>query len=140
VTARSGRVIAVATEGDRAIAELVEHVIHIPHAPEPLAPLIEIAPLAAARLSYRRAPRMRCGSAAESGEVRHGGVARAAAAIAAERTGVQNKAGTPFIASVCFAVRPKRKERQSRAIFDGGYRVDGPRIARGNRRRHLMTP
>src|SRR6202035_4761561 len=30
VTARSGRVIAVATEGDTGIGELVEHVIHIP--------------------------------------------------------------------------------------------------------------
>jgi glutamine---fructose-6-phosphate transaminase (isomerizing) len=45
VTARSGRVIAVATEGDATIAGLVEHVIHIPHAPELLSPLIEIVPL-----------------------------------------------------------------------------------------------
>ena len=32
VTARSGRVIAVATEGDDTIGDLVEHVIHIPPA------------------------------------------------------------------------------------------------------------
>ena len=45
VTARSGRVIAVATEGDTTIAGLVEHVIPIPPAPELLSPLIEIVPL-----------------------------------------------------------------------------------------------
>ncbi len=45
VTARSGRVIAVATQGDSTIGELVEHVIHIPPAPEMLVPLIEIVPL-----------------------------------------------------------------------------------------------
>jgi glutamine---fructose-6-phosphate transaminase (isomerizing) len=45
VTARSGRVIAVATEGDTTIGGLVEHVIPIPAAPELLSPLIEIVPL-----------------------------------------------------------------------------------------------
>ena len=45
VTARSGRVIAVATEGDTSIGSLVEHVIHIPPAIELLSPLIEIVPL-----------------------------------------------------------------------------------------------
>ena len=45
VTARSGRVIAVATEGNKQIRELVEHVIYVPDAPELLAPLIEIVPL-----------------------------------------------------------------------------------------------
>ena len=45
VTARSGRVIAVATEGDTTIGGLVEHVIAIPPAPELLSPLIEIMPL-----------------------------------------------------------------------------------------------
>ena len=45
VTARSGRVIAVATEGDTIISGLVEHVITIPEAPELLAPIIEIVPL-----------------------------------------------------------------------------------------------
>jgi glutamine---fructose-6-phosphate transaminase (isomerizing) len=45
VTARSGRVIAVATEGDKTIGGLVEHVIPIPPAPELLSPLIEIVPL-----------------------------------------------------------------------------------------------
>jgi glutamine---fructose-6-phosphate transaminase (isomerizing) len=45
VTARSGRVIAVATEGNQQIGELVEHVIYVPQAPELLAPLLEVVPL-----------------------------------------------------------------------------------------------
>ncbi len=45
VTARSGRVIAVATEGDTTISGLVEHTIFVPPAPEMLAPLLEIVPL-----------------------------------------------------------------------------------------------
>jgi glucosamine--fructose-6-phosphate aminotransferase (isomerizing) len=45
VTARSGRVIAIATEGDTTIGGLVEHVIHIPPAIELLSPLIEIVPM-----------------------------------------------------------------------------------------------
>jgi glucosamine--fructose-6-phosphate aminotransferase (isomerizing) len=45
VTARSGRVIAVASEGDKTIGSLVEHVIHVPPVPELLSPLIEIIPL-----------------------------------------------------------------------------------------------
>jgi glucosamine--fructose-6-phosphate aminotransferase (isomerizing) len=58
VTARSGRVIAVATEGDTTIASLVEHVIFIPDAPEMLVPLIEIVPLQL--LSYSIAVRRGC--------------------------------------------------------------------------------
>ncbi len=58
VTARSGRVIAVATEGDTAIGGLVEHVIHIPPAPELLSPLIEIVPLQL--LAYYIAVRRGC--------------------------------------------------------------------------------
>ncbi len=45
VTARSGRVIAIATEGDPDIAQLVEHTIYIPQAPELLLPLLEVVPL-----------------------------------------------------------------------------------------------
>lgn len=45
VTARSGRVIAVATEGDSVIGGLVEHVITVPEVPELLAPIVEIVPL-----------------------------------------------------------------------------------------------
>jgi glucosamine--fructose-6-phosphate aminotransferase (isomerizing) len=58
VTARSGRVIAVATEGDSLIGSLVEHVIHIPPAPELLSPLIEIVPLQL--LAYYIAVRRGC--------------------------------------------------------------------------------
>ncbi len=45
VRARQGRVIAVATEGDREIARLAEHVFYVPDLPEPLQPLINIVPL-----------------------------------------------------------------------------------------------
>ncbi len=58
VTARSGRVIAVATEGDALIGNLVEHVIHIPAAPELLAPVIEVVPLQL--LAYYIAVRRGC--------------------------------------------------------------------------------
>jgi glucosamine--fructose-6-phosphate aminotransferase (isomerizing) len=58
VTARSGRVIAVATEGDSIIGSLVEHVIHIPHTIELLSPLIEIVPLQL--LAYYIAVRRGC--------------------------------------------------------------------------------
>jgi glucosamine--fructose-6-phosphate aminotransferase (isomerizing) len=58
VTARSGRVIAVATEGDTSIAGLVEHVIHIPPAPELLSPILEIVPLQL--LAYYIAVRRGC--------------------------------------------------------------------------------
>jgi len=58
VTARSGRVIAVATEDDSTIGGLVEHVIHIPSAPELLSPLIEIVPLQL--LAYYIAVRRGC--------------------------------------------------------------------------------
>ncbi len=58
VTARSGRVIAIATEGDTTIGSLVEHVIHIPHAIELLSPLIEIVPLQL--LAYYIAVRRGC--------------------------------------------------------------------------------
>jgi glucosamine--fructose-6-phosphate aminotransferase (isomerizing) len=58
VTARSGRVIAIATEGDSTIGTLVEHVIAIPPAPEMLSPLIEIVPLQL--LAYYIAVRRGC--------------------------------------------------------------------------------
>ena len=58
VTARSGRVIAVATEGDITIGGLVEHVIFIPPAMELLSPLIEIVPLQL--LAYYIAVRRGC--------------------------------------------------------------------------------
>ncbi len=45
VRARDGRVIAVATEGDKEIASLAEHVFYVPDVPEPLQPLVSIVPL-----------------------------------------------------------------------------------------------
>ncbi len=58
VTARSGRVIAIATEGDATIGSLVEHVIHVPPVFELLSPLIEIVPLQL--LAYYIAVRRGC--------------------------------------------------------------------------------
>ena len=58
VTARAGRVIAIATEGDTTIGELVEHVIHIPPAMELLSPIIEAVPLQL--LAYYIAVRRGC--------------------------------------------------------------------------------
>jgi glucosamine--fructose-6-phosphate aminotransferase (isomerizing) len=58
VTARSGRVIAVATEGDNVIGSMVEHVIHIPPSFELLSPLVDIVPLQL--LAYYIAVRRGC--------------------------------------------------------------------------------
>jgi glucosamine--fructose-6-phosphate aminotransferase (isomerizing) len=58
VTARSGRVIAIATHGDTTIGDLVEHVIHIPPVIEMLSPIIEIVPLQL--LAYYIAVRRGC--------------------------------------------------------------------------------
>ncbi len=58
VTARSGRVIAIAIEGDQHITQLVEHTIHIPAAPELLLPLLEVVPLQL--LAYHIAVRRGC--------------------------------------------------------------------------------
>jgi glutamine---fructose-6-phosphate transaminase (isomerizing) len=58
VTARSGRVIAIATEGNQEIRELVEHVIYVPQAPELLVPLLEVVPLQL--LAYYIAVRRGC--------------------------------------------------------------------------------
>jgi glutamine---fructose-6-phosphate transaminase (isomerizing) len=58
VTARSGRVIAIAIEGDEQIKHLVEHTIHIPQAPELLLPVLEVVPLQL--LAYHIAVRRGC--------------------------------------------------------------------------------
>jgi glutamine---fructose-6-phosphate transaminase (isomerizing) len=58
VTARSGRVIAIAIEGDHEISDLVEHTIHIPQAPELLLPVLEVVPLQL--LAYHIAVRRGC--------------------------------------------------------------------------------
>ncbi len=58
VKARSGTVIAVATEGDEEIEEAADHVIYVPHAPELLSPILEIVPLQL--LAYHIAVRRGC--------------------------------------------------------------------------------
>jgi glucosamine--fructose-6-phosphate aminotransferase (isomerizing) len=58
VTARSGRVIAIAIEGDTHISQLVEHVIHIPQSHELLLPILEVVPLQL--LAYHIAVRRGC--------------------------------------------------------------------------------
>jgi glucosamine--fructose-6-phosphate aminotransferase (isomerizing) len=58
VTARSGKVIAVATEGDDHIGQLVDHVVYVPPAPELLLPVLEVVPLQL--LAYHIAVRRGC--------------------------------------------------------------------------------
>ncbi len=58
VKARSGRVIAIATEGDEEIAEAADQVLWIPPAPELLLPILEIVPLQL--LAYHIAVRRGC--------------------------------------------------------------------------------
>jgi glutamine---fructose-6-phosphate transaminase (isomerizing) len=58
VKARSGQVIALATEGDEEIKEAADHVIYVPPAPEELAPILEVVPLQL--LAYHIAVRRGC--------------------------------------------------------------------------------
>ena len=58
VKARSGVVIALATEGDEEIKEEADHVLYIPPAPEELSPILEIVPLQL--LAYHIAVRRGC--------------------------------------------------------------------------------
>ncbi|HWR16994.1 MAG TPA: glutamine--fructose-6-phosphate transaminase (isomerizing) [Terriglobales bacterium] len=58
VKARSGVVIAVATEGDEDIKEAADHVLYVPAAPELLLPILEIVPLQL--LAYHIAVRRGC--------------------------------------------------------------------------------
>ena len=58
VKARSGVVIALATEGDEEIKEAADHVLYIPPAPEELSPILEIVPLQL--LAYHIAVRRGC--------------------------------------------------------------------------------
>ena len=58
VKARSGVVIALATEGDQEIVEAADHVLHIPAAPDELSPILEIVPLQL--LAYHIAVRRGC--------------------------------------------------------------------------------
>ncbi len=58
VKARSGVVIALATEGDEEIKEAADHVLYVPVAPEELSPILEIVPLQL--LAYHIAVRRGC--------------------------------------------------------------------------------
>ncbi len=58
VKARSGKVIAVAIEGDEEIKESVDHVLYVPQAPELLLPILEVVPLQL--LAYHIAVRRGC--------------------------------------------------------------------------------
>jgi glutamine---fructose-6-phosphate transaminase (isomerizing) len=58
VKARSGTVIAVATEGDEEIKESADHVLYVAPAPELLAPILEVVPLQL--LAYHIAVRRGC--------------------------------------------------------------------------------
>src|SRR5580658_7447846 len=56
VKARSGTVIAIATEGDEEIKESADHVLYVPEAPELLSPILEVVPcqLLAYHIAVRR--------------------------------------------------------------------------------------
>ena len=58
VKARSGVVIALATDGDEEIKEAADHVLYVPPAPEELSPILEIVPLQL--LAYHIAVRRGC--------------------------------------------------------------------------------
>ena len=58
VKARSGKVIALATEGDEEIKEYADHVLYIPPAPKELSAILEIVPLQL--LAYHIALRRGC--------------------------------------------------------------------------------
>jgi glucosamine--fructose-6-phosphate aminotransferase (isomerizing) len=56
VKARSGKVIAIATDGDEEIREAADHVLFVPEAPELLSPILEVVPcqLLAYHIAMRR--------------------------------------------------------------------------------------
>jgi glucosamine--fructose-6-phosphate aminotransferase (isomerizing) len=58
VKAREGIVIAIATEGDRAVAKLADHVIEVPATSDLLLPILEVVPLQL--LAYHIAVRRGC--------------------------------------------------------------------------------
>ncbi|HPD31904.1 MAG TPA: glutamine--fructose-6-phosphate transaminase (isomerizing) [Phycisphaerae bacterium] len=45
VRSRGGKILAVATEGDRNVAQMAEHVFQVPDVPEPLQPMLTVIPL-----------------------------------------------------------------------------------------------
>ena len=58
VRSRGGHIIAVATEGDKNIANLAEHVLYVPDVPEVLQPMVTVIPLQL--LAYHAAVLRRC--------------------------------------------------------------------------------
>src|SRR5438067_13196424 len=58
VKAREGIVVAIATEGDRAVPKLADHVIEVPESSELLMPILEVVPLQL--LAYHVAVRRGC--------------------------------------------------------------------------------
>jgi glucosamine--fructose-6-phosphate aminotransferase (isomerizing) len=58
VKARSGVVIALATQGDEEIKDAADHILYVPAAPEELSPILEIVPLQL--LAYHIAVRRGC--------------------------------------------------------------------------------
>jgi glutamine---fructose-6-phosphate transaminase (isomerizing) len=56
VKARSGTVMAIATDGDEEIREAADHVLYVPEAPELLSPILEVVPcqLLAYHIAVRR--------------------------------------------------------------------------------------
>ncbi len=58
IKARKGKIIAVATEGDKEIADKVDHVIYIPHTQELLTPILSVIPLQL--LAYHMAVKRGC--------------------------------------------------------------------------------
>jgi glucosamine--fructose-6-phosphate aminotransferase (isomerizing) len=58
VKARSGKVIAIATEGDEEIMSDADHVFYVPPAPGLLSPILEIVPMQL--LAYHIAVRRGC--------------------------------------------------------------------------------
>ena len=78
--ARGGSVIAITTEGDPRMAAVLDPqndvIVPMPATTALLTPIVMTDPASAARVSHRRAPRLRRRSAAESREERHGRIGR----------------------------------------------------------------
>ena len=74
VKAREGIVVAVACEGDEEVTKVADHVIPIGNDARAAAADSRSGAAADAGVSHRGAPRLRRGSAAQSGEERYGGV------------------------------------------------------------------
>ena len=74
VKARDGIVLLVTDQDVAENSTKADAVLVVPKTHSLLTPLMNVLPLAAAGLLHRAAPRLRCGSAAEPGQERHGRV------------------------------------------------------------------